>query len=773
MSSIEDVSVELDSRNGTPLTSEPSNEDAGNASTDNVSLETAQLIDDNESKRDIQSNEQEPIVPAHRPTRRSTTEVIDDLVENTNEELEEMEKLIRKHRTNTSTAKVAASLPHIPQRPHPKKRASNDTSESPQPKIPQRPARRSTSPLKSTIPITGEEPTDSNKDNDSQITPPVIPQQRPLKRKTTSPSLESSVPSNVGCPDETETESVTGPTLPKERPTRTKQSSYKLNRTDTDEEKLGSKEPSTYEDVTQEPSNSTINSTPEEEPPKRELDESTELNEQISTFNEEPQQGSTQAKAVSSSHKTDKEEVSFDDYSKQDDKFTKSQEKVENTNEPNQEEPLEGVVTNQKVDIENREISTGADVFLKNQSFIRDEGDKEKPNDTRGDIEEDNDIVKETGSDSTLSEKPTETVQEDIIKEVLQNKEVSKPVSQSTFQESNTADVKLTTQESKSPEKEPTPVTHSEDSEISKSKQEPYIPASRPKKKGPPPVPKKPSSRIAAFQEMLQKQQMKDMENKDTNPPLGDKEKQPPRKMNFISDLNNLIALPGMVPTGDMAPNNTSKTPVDNTTKVNKELTDVRQKRARGPRGRKLPSKVNNVTKIIAKNENYTVQVKPLWSLKIVPKHDVAEIEHVESEERDYKQADEAIESDNSHPYNEDEKKIQEQEHSVSKEKSIDMPHISPSPTLEATASLSDGVTSRDEDGSVWMMEEDLETEAEKKMQEQFIEEDKKFTESLSKQTSLQLATGREYNEQRVEDDISANSDSATEDAITEHGNNM
>ncbi|CAI7246561.1 CGH_1_collapsed_G0027690.mRNA.1.CDS.1 [Saccharomyces cerevisiae] len=41
----------------------------------------------------------------------------------------------------------------------------------------------------------------------------------------------------------------------------------------------------------------------------------------------------------------------------------------------------------------------------------------------------------------------------------------------------------------------------------------PKIPSERPKRRAPPPVPKKPSSRIAAFQEMLQKQQQQDLHN--------------------------------------------------------------------------------------------------------------------------------------------------------------------------------------------------------------------------------------------------------------------
>lgn len=48
----------------------------------------------------------------------------------------------------------------------------------------------------------------------------------------------------------------------------------------------------------------------------------------------------------------------------------------------------------------------------------------------------------------------------------------------------------------------------------------PKVPVERPRKRAPPPVPKKPSSRIAAFQEMLQKQQQEDLRNNEPSPSI-------------------------------------------------------------------------------------------------------------------------------------------------------------------------------------------------------------------------------------------------------------
>jgi hypothetical protein len=154
--------------------------------------------------------------------------------------------------------------------------------------------------------------------------------------------------------------------------------------------------------------------------------------------------------------------------------------------------------------------------------------------------------------------------------------------------------------------------------------------------KRPPPVPKKPSSKIAAFQEMLQKQQQADMglfvkhkptiprtrptpkhtiERSSTPDSTDDGEGKAPTpdvdrsQSQFAQSLNGMIGvgLPGMAfggnpfaamkqaresgasdGEGDLADDKNEKSKVQ----------DIRRSRARGPRGRKLPGEVNKSVEI-------------------------------------------------------------------------------------------------------------------------------------------------------------------------------
>lgn len=152
-----------------------------------------------------------------------------------------------------------------------------------------------------------------------------------------------------------------------------------------------------------------------------------------------------------------------------------------------------------------------------------------------------------------------------------------------------------------------------------------------------PPIPKKPSSKIAAFQEMLQKQQLeqihgnfkstapvtsKDSAASVTDPLTPDVPNRRPsdKKSKFAQNLNGIFALPGMVASGEL-PASLSKrlgqAPSNDEKSNSKDdlLGDIRHSRVKGPRGRKLPSKVSNVRKISSQTGSNEIEVFNTWSI--------------------------------------------------------------------------------------------------------------------------------------------------------------
>ncbi|CCE94179.1 Aim21p TDEL_0H03200 [Torulaspora delbrueckii] len=141
-------------------------------------------------------------------------------------------------------------------------------------------------------------------------------------------------------------------------------------------------------------------------------------------------------------------------------------------------------------------------------------------------------------------------------------------------------------------------------------------------KKRAPPVPKKPSSRIAAFQEMLQKKQLEQLQGPKPQHTLkqevaeSQRSKHGDEKAQFRQNLNALFTIPGAP-----APAGVATTPSEiptgestNEDKKEKTLPDVRQKRARGPRGRKLPSKVATVEKVRNESTGNNIELFHSWT---------------------------------------------------------------------------------------------------------------------------------------------------------------
>ncbi|OWB55720.1 hypothetical protein B5S28_g1597 [[Candida] boidinii] len=180
-------------------------------------------------------------------------------------------------------------------------------------------------------------------------------------------------------------------------------------------------------------------------------------------------------------------------------------------------------------------------------------------------------------------------------------------------------------------------------------------------KKAPPKVPKKPSSKIAAFQQMLAQQQQQDLGLKKIRPfpkpapkPVlsrsstdeadsatkeineAPEESDPtqsetskPKKLTtarsqFAKNLDGMIGMgfPGMA-FGGLPPvisppnNNTNESTEEESEKPVKRISDIRLSRARGPRGRKLPDQVKKAVVVDDESlgkKKYSIKVFDVWT---------------------------------------------------------------------------------------------------------------------------------------------------------------
>lgn len=137
----------------------------------------------------------------------------------------------------------------------------------------------------------------------------------------------------------------------------------------------------------------------------------------------------------------------------------------------------------------------------------------------------------------------------------------------------------------------------------------PTLLENRPKKRGPPPVPKKPSSRIAAFQELLEKQQ-KEQFSKIEKPSTSKSSTASNETANSSKTAfqiakekmqGGFIPLPGMNVGSSLPPAlakiNSKNDGAENIDKTAEKKANIHQRRAKGPRGRKLPANLTNLEK--------------------------------------------------------------------------------------------------------------------------------------------------------------------------------
>ena len=101
------------------------------------------------------------------------------------------------------------------------------------------------------------------------------------------------------------------------------------------------------------------------------------------------------------------------------------------------------------------------------------------------------------------------------------------------------------------------------------------------------------------------------------------------RNRNGMFALPGLIPgmLPGIVPGGVLPPSLSKKlgisTPDENSgndSKPQGALSDVRQRRARGPRGRKLPTKISKIEKVVDTTGSNEIEMFSTWSITVTPK---------------------------------------------------------------------------------------------------------------------------------------------------------
>lgn len=151
-------------------------------------------------------------------------------------------------------------------------------------------------------------------------------------------------------------------------------------------------------------------------------------------------------------------------------------------------------------------------------------------------------------------------------------------------------------------------------------------------KRNPPPVPKKPSSRIAAFQQMLQQQQGQHQEFA-ARREVSDSDRPSPdhNRAQFAQNLNGMFGMPGMMGNASQLPPALAKKlgVVQETSSSNtqdeEEIAEAkspqpkknRGRRSKGPQKR-LPTKVSNVEKVEAKSV-FEISVSKTWSISFKP----------------------------------------------------------------------------------------------------------------------------------------------------------
>ena len=738
-----------------------------------MSLSKPQTVSKNITEGAFDNNVEVPPVPSHRFVKRTTTDEINSLIRNTNEELEQMEKLVTKHTHSRHfhTSKRQDTTPDSSPSDSSSDTVSNSNEKSEPPVVPQRPHSNKSSLLSysrhdsqlqhgdetktlETTEAIGLIPLETsiadmklnNSDKDKRDTElPQVPLRRPIKRQSsleanklsvTNPFSDSNKNFNTTKLPTTEHNS-TSSNLPDVKELRT------TGKIEQDLQSLGFKDKQIINEI--DPLVIKTNPKIEKElgskvsDDNKEEEEAFDTNDNIVVGNEPVEIRKTEDEADNSENSNSKINEAVED-------VKNSADQIEPSNNGEHDDSFLQNISHDNDNLESSNI----------------EEEKKTVEDIKKDKTRIEPLINPTISNLTSTTKKGDKNHDSIetkqdistnfdLKYNLQDTTKIKDNHESLLEKEKT----LTTDKSAKTEEcnmdstvniNKNSFSNKTSTDTNTSKAIPQIPLSRPQKRGPPPVPKKPSSKIAAFHEMLQKQQMKDLETQDVKI-IKNKEtdKRLPTNINFIGDLNNLIALPGMTPqnTNTISKvNNDDKVQDSNTVIANgqseinesthkKELHDLRQRRSRGPRGRKLPSNMNNMTKVVVKNENYVIKVRHLWSLKCIANNFTTQIPEnsslVETEKEKL--------NDQQNDVLDTESQRGTMEHSTEDNIAVTVTNdTEPEKFLNSATSLTDSILSRNDynDDVVLRKEKDFETTTEKEMQKQLMERDEMFVDCVS-----------------------------------------
>ncbi|CCK70609.1 Aim21p KNAG_0E03520 [Huiozyma naganishii CBS 8797] len=732
-----------------------------------------------------------PGLPLQRPVRRSTTEQLEELVDNTEEELQEMKQFIEKHRSPLKPHRDSGTADSNAE---PKSQENKGTfSESsagdigaPVPKIPERPSRRAT--------------TDSF-DSRASSTICDVAGEKSAKSDVadSTPILQSFV-----APDNREPSGTSEPSIPKRparRPIKTENSQSGAQEVPHSRDKNSPEPPS----VPKRPSSTEGERSSQEEGKTEDLvvRDDQHVGEYEAPELNAPYDDKVQTTVKGSTVKLDEEQP----FEKQPEQNEPSEETLNAaskqqtaTEEPSASKSEIGQDTEETSGQSTKDIET-----VKNEvTAISDEEDElqqipETNDHLAGNSVED--ISFESGAREAATVSPSTKVQEEMITESLnevtaQSKDTFGQETSDSKEDVGGNDDQANTNASllnngKSTEEE----DHEPEAEV-----KPSIPATRPKKRAPPPVPKKPSSKIAAFHNMLQMQQQKDLasalpelvhkapkfypvhdptgednresdnedratneEDKQDNSSFGGSRAQ------FTKNLNGLIGLPGMAPQKGIPPAlnrmlatsnpSASEATVDVEKVQEGGLSDVRQKRARGPRGRKLPTKVNSVTKVTDESGQHTIEIFEAWSMVSGSGTKLEKDSSTkETEDADMVTAEQSGKFQHSDAFSESEDLAsggsnELQTSTIPAEIGEPTPEPKTSnPVIqrlaesnlinESSSSLSDSITSRDQSGGIMAKEQQMEEDMEREMERQMLEEDRAYSEEAAKNAVAQFEDG-------------------------------
>ncbi|OXB41940.1 hypothetical protein B1J92_J01958g [Nakaseomyces glabratus] len=603
-----------------------------------------------------------PEVP-QRPMRHSTTEEIADLVSNTTKELEEMEQLIS-HGHKGEESVVPQRRPKVVKAKEHENKQVVDTPEMPS--IPQRPRRKQTSESLESVSVADGQGSKATEEMTATDSPMEDKDTNMVENTADVSKAKESTELNVpGGTEETFTTEDPLPATTGSHPEAIKETSDELN-----EVVAGTEKPIEHT-ISNDKEETTLMKTSEQRDEEMKETKSNRASEKLSDNTSENETVKTSDFVAKTAEKT-AEMVSPQE----------SRDEIEKSVAKTDEETDDKQIEEQKIESIEESIPESIEVPMKKST---EEPEKEPVEDSseklvKGQTEEPSEKSVSSSPDQSNDAPKTSTESANEIQRKSQE-----PTTETTSETSEKS-TKDSTEPSEKVSQDRSDQNETADGEETK----PHVPESRPKKRGPPPVPKKPSSRIAAFQEMLQKQQEAQFEKSQKKGEQNDGAMNSDARTKFANNLNGLFALPGMVPGGPPPPalakvlkdpqdtaNDKTSTSNDQDTGSGTNLKDVRHGRARGPRGRKLPTKVATTEKVKVSETGNTIEIFSAWKLSIK-----GQVVHDADDDIDCRDQDNYVETEEQNMEEQEEREMEkelmasestvEEEETVEQEKTVE-----------------------------------------------------------------------------------------------------